>query len=119
MQDRQGRASCIVIKSISSKAWDHTAPLYANAYGHDHNANEMFDVPHKNCKEDGCSLRACHVLVVASVLPVFEGVVCMQTVRHGVRSLSNVAGTAATLGLGRKHKPCQIHLQVSRLGTCP
>lgn len=36
----------------------------------------------------------------------------VQAVRHGVRNLSQAAETAATLGLGPRHKQCQIHLQV-------
>lgn len=37
----------------------------------------------------------------------------MQAVRHGVRNLSHVAETAATLGFAPKHKQCRIHIQVS------
>lgn len=42
---------------------------------------------------------------------------CLQAVRHGVRNISNVAETAATLGFAPKHKQCQIHLQVTQNGT--
>ena len=42
----------------------------------------------------------------------------MQAVRHRVRNISNVAETAATLGLAPRHKQCQIHLQV-RAGQNP
>ncbi len=41
----------------------------------------------------------------------------LQAVRHGVRNISNVAETAATLGFAPKHKQCQIHLQV-RVVSC-
>lgn len=37
----------------------------------------------------------------------------LSAVRHGVRNISNVAETAATLGFAPKHKQCQIHLQVT------
>ena len=42
---------------------------------------------------------------------------CLQAVRHGVRNISNVAETAATLGFAPKHKQCQIHLQVIPTGA--
>ncbi len=42
---------------------------------------------------------------------------CLQAVRHGVRNISNVAETAATLGFAPKHKQCQIHLQVTQHGA--
>ena len=47
----------------------------------------------------------------------YDNAWCLQAVRHGVRNISNVAETAATLGFAPKHKQCQIHLQVIPTGA--
>lgn len=57
---------------------------------------------------------SCNVQSIMSLDAKYDIACRLQAVRHGVRNISNVAETAATLGFAPKHKQCQIHLQVTQ-----